>query len=445
MVRSRIMYFFDKKTTILTGVIVLLLLARITILPLSPPGFYSDEAATGAHVVAMVKHHTNAQGQSWPLFSKSLGGGFTTPVYLYPLSIWASLFGVSELALRAFSQFVTIFTIITVGASIYLWLGKKAGLIAMIVALALPWGWLQGSIAWDPVMVPLFIAITFFGFSLLVQRTSLRLRLTGMILLPLSLILLAYVYPPYWVVAPLLFISMYSFLIVKKYLSYPAALSSTVATLTLVIPLLLFIVSPDTLTRSSTVSIFYHANLLEAMGLFIRNIILLSQPFFLFIFGDFNVRQSIGYQGMLGLGAVAPIIILIVIAVKKIGNKALNFLTKQELLLIGIAAMGYLLSLFGSALTNEGQPQSLRSCGAWPFAVVIITIGWLVILRQHRQWLKQVTITIFIMATIAYMIDLAYVFPTSSGKFFDTVERSKILSHQTIRYPELALQYYNTR
>src|SRR5680860_979184 len=81
--------FSDKISTGLVIVIFMLVLMRVFILPLSPPGFYIDEAASGAHVVAMVTNYTNAHGQAWPLFSQSLGGGFTTPIYLYPLSIWA--------------------------------------------------------------------------------------------------------------------------------------------------------------------------------------------------------------------------------------------------------------------------------------------------------------------------------------------------------------------
>ncbi len=146
--------FSDKISTSLIIAILLLILMRIFILPLSPPGFFKDEAASQAHVVMMVKNHTNTAGQSWPLFSQSLGGGFTTPVYLYPLSAWAMIFGSSNISLRAFSQFATVIAILFVALGMRLWLGKRSGLIALAVGLALPWNWLQGSIAWDPVMTP---------------------------------------------------------------------------------------------------------------------------------------------------------------------------------------------------------------------------------------------------------------------------------------------------
>ena len=419
--------FSDKVSTSLIIAILLLILMRAFILPLSPPGFFKDEAASQAHVVTMVENHTNTAGQSWPLFSQSLGGGFTTPVYLYPLSAWAMIFGSSNISLRAFSQFVTIIAILFVALGMRLWLGKRSGLIALTVGLALPWNWLQGSIAWDPVMTPLMASIAFFGFSILMNRTSPKSRFIGMCLLPASLVLMAYSYPPYWASAPILFLAAYLTLYFKKHISIKSIILSCITAAVLAIPLLLFILQPGTLDRTSNIGVFSNTTILGGTGLFIKNILLLINPIFLFIYGDSNNRHSVGIQGMLGVAALIPIIVLAWSVIKKYFQNKSNLFEKNEITLFVIGVCGFIISLIGSALTNEGQPHSLRSCGAWPFAIILITIGWNLILRQKQRWLKRVALTLFVIATLAYSIDLAYFFPNRSANDFDTPKQTILL------------------
>ncbi len=437
--------FSDKISTILTLAIFFLVLLRIVILPLSPPGFYVDEAATGAHVVAMVKHQTNAHGQSWPLFSPSLGGGFTTPVYLYPLSLWAAIFGLSELSLRAFSQFVTIIAILFIGLGIRLWLNKRAGLMAVVIGLALPWGWLQGSLAWDPVMAPLMVSLAFFGWSLLLTRKDKNNNRKGHIILILALILLAYVYPPYWVSAPLLLVAAYATLYFKKRVSVRQIIYAGLASAVLVLPLINFILQPNTLNRSSSVSIFHNTSFIQAVGKFIVNIAILINPAFLFINGDFNLRHSTGFEGMLGYGAIIPIVFIIYLLVSKKHNKSKKLLTANETFLAVVAVVGYLISIVGSALTIEGQPHSLRACGAWPFVIIILAVSWSAILRSKNQWLKYITVLVFIIGTMAYAVNLAIFYPATSASEFNVPERTKIFTNQPVQYLPLALQYYETR
>ena len=435
----------DKVLILLAISILILIGLRIAILPFSPPGFYVDEAATGAHVVAMVIHHTNAYGQAWPLYSQSLGGGFTTPIYLYPLSIWASIFGFSEVALRYFSQFVTIMSIIVIGVSMRLWIDKKAGLIAIIVGLALPWGWLQGSIAWDPAMVPLMISLAIIGWSLLMTRTTTKARLTGRILLPASLIGLAYLYPPYWVSAPIIFLATYFNLYIKKRISIRHIVYTLIGSIILSIPLINFILQPNTLLRSSNIGIFHGVSFIQSVEIFIDNILLFINPTFLFTYGDANLRHSTGYQGMLGLGALIPIVFLIWFAIEHYNKNKIKFLKPTEIFLVSAGLIGFIISLIGSALTNEGQPQSLRSCAAWPFAIIVITIGWCAITRYKNQWIKWFAIILFVIGTLAYASDLAFNFPNRGSSAFYVPERTNILNNQKTNYPDLVLKYYSTR
>jgi hypothetical protein len=420
--------------------IIALVGIRIAILPFSPPGFYIDEAATGAHVVSMLEHGTNAHGQTWPLFSSSLGGGYTTPIYLYPLTAWSALFGPSEVSLRYFSEFMTLLAVGFMALASSFWLGKRMALVAAIVGLALPWG----SLAWDPAMVPLLVAVSFFAFSALLFSRSRSLKITATILLPVTLIALAYVYPPARVTAPLLYLTFYVTLYLRKAMSLKVILLSAAAAFLLVLPLAAFMVQPDALDRTSTLSVFSHASLIEGIGKLGLNVLLLLNPVFLFLVGDLNLRHSTYFQGMLGLAALIPAIVLVVHAIK---NRRTQFSPRKKKLhlFILIACLGILFSILGSALTSEGQPHSLRATAAWPFMVFAITLGWYFIFETKRRLLIYGAIAVFIIGTTVYAIDFAFYYPTRSAESFDVSAREKLVHGEQSDYPPMVLDYYKNK
>lgn len=436
-------------TRIFIIVIAILITLRIAILPFSPPGFFLDEAASGAHTIAMLTHWTNAHGEMWPLFSASLGGGYTTPIYLYPLTAWTVLFGTGEFALRLFSQITTIGAILLLGWSLRLWLEKKTAYIAVVTGLALPWGWLQGSLAWDPALIPLVVSLAFYGFSLIWFASSARQKVIGHILLPTSLIALAYLYPPCRVTAPLLFASAYFLLYRYKHVSIRSIAIMGLYSALLALPLLFFILQPEALARSREVSVFHNTPLLLGIGHVITNIALMINPVFLFIFGDPNLRHATGPQGMLGIAALLPLAVLARYAIKKHKKLPVKMPTqgdKQQRLLIIIALAGIGASILGSALTNEGQPHSLRASAAWLFVVVLLAIGWSMLWQSRQCWLKIMAIVLFVIGTLGYVADLAFFYPTRAAESFDASARTQIQDGQSpAGYPELSLDYYRTK
>lgn len=425
----------------LIAVICLLVVLRLVILTFSPPGFYVDEAATGAHVQAMVRHGTNAHGVSWPLFSESLGGGYTTPIYLYPLAAWGALFGTSELAIRAFSQVCTLLAVGILAWSLRYWLNKKAALVAAAVGLALPWGWLQGSLAWDPALVSLVVSIIFCSFTLLLFSRSRRARIAAAIALPAFLVGLAYLYPPCRLSAPLLYALLYGVLLYKKAVSWRLVILSSVGAAILAIPLALFMFEPAALGRSSAVSVFHDSSLLGGLLHAIGNLLLLLNPVFLFGVGDPNLRHSTGIQGMLGLAALLPLGALLYVGYKTLKQTSLAAIKRPLPLLALLSAGAIIISYLGSAFTGEGQPHSLRATAAWPFFVILITLGWLELQRRSRRLLVG-AITVAAITTLAYTADLAFFYPSRAASSFDADTRNALKSGQQIDYPELARKYY---
>lgn len=443
------MLHYLTRTRTLVVVIITLIILRIITLPLSPPGFFLDEAASGAHVIAMLANWTNAHGEFWPLFSSSLGGGYTTPIYLYPVTLWAALFGTSELALRLFSQVATIGAVLLLGWSLRLWLDKKAAYAAVIIGLALPWGWLQGSLAWDPALIPLVMSLSFYAFSLIWFALSYRYKIIGHVLLPTSLVALAYLYPPCRVTAPLLYVGAYYLLYRYAHISLRHLLIVGAYSALIALPLLVFILQPEALARSREVSVFHDTPLLFGIGHVIANIFLMINPVFLFIFGDPNLRHATGYQGMLGVAAVLPLAVLAWHSIgifKHASTKSLSKSQSRQKILIVIAAAGVIAGILGSALTNEGQPHSLRASAAWLFIVILLAVGSTMIWRSRRRWLKISAVAIFTIGTSAYAVDLTLFYPSRAAESFDASVRAEIQQGQSpAGYPDLSLEYYRSK
>ena len=444
---SRLLTFFRKHWILMGGIIGIILL-RLLLLVITPPGFYLDEAAGGAHVITLLQHGTNAHGEAWPLFSASLGGGYTTPIYLYPLAAWVAIFGASEYALRAFSLFATILTAALIGYVLRKWFDNKTALIGVVVALTLPWGWIQGSVAWDPALVPLFIAGALASFSIAMKTAHSRRRIAAITVVGIVLILLAYLYPPCRVTAPLLLVTFYSILFWQKKLSMTYTLLVIPFFLVLCIPLLQFMLQPEALERSRQLSILYNTSIGDAILRGILNFSSMLSPQFLFITGDDNLRHATGIQGMLGLAALPPLIALAVAAIHFLKKRPryTQLLRNQEIFLVLISLLGIVFSLLGSALTTEGQPHSLRATAAWPFYALLIAIGWRQLLTFSPNYIKYTSLTLAVIATTYYIVDLATLYPQRSASSFDVSTRQDIEAGRVNQnYPSLSIDYYKNK
>lgn len=418
---------------------------RFALLFITPPGFYVDEAASGAHAIALLHHGTDAHGRPWPLFAASLGGGYTTPIYLYPLATWAAVFGSNEVALRGFSLFITLLSCAMIGLAVRRVLGStQLGLAACLTGLTLPWGWIQGSLAWDPAMVPFFVALSIWMFTILLTTNHRRSHVAAAIILPLSLIALAYVYPPCRVTAPLLLLGYYTILFWRGNVRLRHIIAVAAGSLVLVLPLAAFMFQPDAMARSQTLSVFHDGELASGTASLLLNFLSLMNPIFLFVTGDANLRHSTGVQGMLGLGAIMPLGLLAGAALRHNDWRKILRHPSAPHLLGCVALFGIFVSFLGSALTAEGQPHSLRATAAWPFFVILITLGWCVIITMPRR-VGHAALVITACAVLLYVGDLVFLYPRRAAMSFDTSQRQAITNGQPTGYPDLARNYYRWR
>jgi hypothetical protein len=432
----------------LVGAIITLVVVRLALLPHTPPGFYVDEAAGAAHAKAMLENGTNAHGGSWPLFSESLGGGYTTPVYLYPLTEWARIFGLSETSLRYFSQMMTLAAIGLLAVGARYWLGTRFALTLAVVGLALPWGWLQGSLAWDPALVPFLISLAFLSFSVLLYSARPQHRWLAAAGLPLALVGLAYLYPPCRATVPLLALGFYGLLLRRRVIPPWWVGVSVVVTAALALPLLNFLDTPEARSRSAMLSVYTNASAWDGTMHVLSNFRQLLSPVFLFLEGDPNLRHSTGRQGMLGMASAIPALVLLAYTAHLLLRwwHRRDTRTREPLqpasLLIVVALGGAAAGLLGSALTYEGQPHSLRGCAAWPFLAILLAIGWTVLLRSVGRDVTVLVLAAFVLSTAAYALDLATGYRDRSAIWFDVPAREQLTRGDLGNYPEPAVSYY---
>ena len=413
---------FPSRLVQLAAIPILILLAlHGFILNVMPP-LYIDEIATSAHTQSMLARGTDFNNNRLPLMSSSFGGGYTTSTYLYPLVAWSSVFGTSDQAIRAFSQFVTILAVVCIAASLYLWLGKRAGYIGLLVGLTLPWVWLNGSLAWDPAITPLYVSIAFLLFTLLARKELSSTKRSVLIsLLTFSLVLAAYSYPPARVGAPLLLLGALGYFAKYKLLNWRLVLVVALTSVVVSLPLLAFILSPGSLGRSAELSVFSGASIIDGLNAVVQNIGKLLNARTLFLDGDSNLRHSTGVQGMLGLSSLIALGGIVYAFILRFKRGETNSVLNR---LLAISILAIVAGLLGSALTSEGQPHYLRATTAWPFFVILISIGWLYIMKLPQYWSQLLVLTAAVLVSL-YIFDLSVNYPDRAESWFGAEARTE--------------------
>jgi hypothetical protein len=343
-------------------------LPRFFYLETSPPGFYTDEAASATQALCISQGGYDFYGQFLPLFPKGFeGGGVFTPFYIYGEILWTKLFGPSITAFRSFPAFITCLTIFALYVFVKNKANKPIALYVVFIASLMPWAFQFSRIAWDP---PL--ATFFFVSALAVLFSQKKLWLTG-ILFAFAM----YSYPPMRISVPLFLLMIPSIGLVKK--------CQIVGWMSLAsIPLLLQYLDPNFMSHAKDLAIWSNPSLnpypqlglLGFVQLFFENMTSHFTGTFLFNRGDANLRSSIQSFGMLSLVdkfalLSVPISYLIFWIRRASSNKPAIFLLPDQSELLKIAFLGVIVNIIPAALTIEGNPHALRAIGAWPFFAIL--------------------------------------------------------------------------
>lgn len=432
-------YFF-----LLSLLIFLAIISRFIGLESSPPGFYADESATAAQILCVSQTGHDIQGTKFPLFSPVLGGGHTTPGFIYGGSLWVKLFGGSIYSLRAFVSFIVLLTILGsfYFASLF---AERSLLIYILLSLSLSsWGFHFSRVSWDPPLMPLFLMWGLY-FFFKCPKNSTRYFLLSAFCIALSL----YSYPPARLQVPLLFSFIfcyqYSRLGLKKITVY-----STLVTL-FSIPLIYKTLTGELFYRVKSVSLFTKGflenhggyTIQNALALYFKNFLAYFSPKLYFVEGDPFIRHSITLLGLLNYAEIISIFCLLYFLLK--GQARYKNLSAQTKSLITISMVGVLSAFLTAATTNEYHPHTLRAIGAWPFLSILM--GMLVgYVNLKSKVIKLITPIL----VLAYLVNGYWVYskkyPVQAASSFDTeiVEKAKdnIQTIENMNYHSLSKNYF---
>ncbi len=442
---------------VLCGVLVI---GKFVGLVHTPPGFYVDEAVGAATIISVRETGKDLEGKSWPLYAKAAGGGYVTPAFLYGGVAWSALFGDSEYAYRAFATFTTVVAVALLALVLYLWFGGDTALVGALIGLVIPWSWHQGQLAWDPSLVPMWVAASLAGWSLLLMR---RWSLGYVLLLAAGLLGLAYTYPPSRFAAVGLVVvsgvSLWRAFPAKR----PVLMTSAVGLAVAAIPLLLFVLTPEARKRSDLLTTWgegarAYADIEttgQAIILTINNFIGLLAPAFLFTEGDPNLRHNAN-TGLLGsVGLVVVIMFTFLWLQGRIRPVRASQVPKRRhnrLWLTVFCGVGVSLGILGSALTWEAQPHSLRAVTVWPLMVVGLAGMWSYI-RNCSLPLAHTTLMLVIGAASLFFWRYYTTYNQSAAIWYDTevagmlAERARqgTLPDAPLYYEPFGQQYYILR
>lgn len=324
---------------------------------------WCDEAEVHAHIESMIAAGQDSHGNPHPLYAQE-GKGLVTFTYLYPMQFLCRMFGKSVGSTRLIQQLLYILSSFLLAFSVKEWGGgARRFWCVLIVALTLPWGFVQVNRIWDPAIVPVYFGIAFWFVTKVLRAGPEGAKTRHVAGAAVSLVLLAILYPPNRIPAVwlwlCLFVSAWREGRVTPRQLVLAVVFSVLAALPLVYA---FFFYPGFNSRPLDLFVFHGRPFGAALLQMAQSFASLFNADFLFATGDRIYRHSLPVFGMLGPLSIVPV---------------WTFLRRGRFerpfsLMAGVIAMTYLSVSF----TFDYTPHSLRSCLAWMPWAVLLGWGW---------------------------------------------------------------------
>lgn len=361
-----------RNTFILLGITLIIVCCRIISIWYTPD-IFDDEFHILNHMQSILSTGYDMNGNYMPLFPL-VGWGRGTYTYLYPMMMLLSLVGVSPVRARFMQQVLTMMACLLVALGVKLWSeDRRMFWITFFTGLMLPWGFVQANRIWDPSFVPVYFALHFFFFMLLMRCKEMASKKTYVycIIAFSSLVLMATVYPSARIPAVAMWIYSLTWLMKEKKIGKGQVIAIVLVSIVSALPLAINLLDPGFNSRSRDLLVFnQEGTLYQNCFLFFKNFAKLCSPEFLFVSGDQIYRHSLPIWGMLRTLSIVPIIALA-------RNKNNSTLVKYMFLCV-------VMTFISVALTYDYQPHGLRSCTAWMPFVILISSGWDVFFKTQR-------------------------------------------------------------
>lgn len=384
-----------------------------------PVGLHRDEAFLGYNGYSILKTGKDMSGDILPIHLKSFL--YSPAGYSYATIPAISVFGLNEFSVRLASALFGIFTIPILFLFVISVFSRHphSNSIALLSAFFLsvsPWHINLSRTATENTIVVFFIMCGIYVFNKWVFVQKLQFLLLSYALLALTL----FIYQ-----APRAFLPLFvPFLLHAAYLKNRARVlfPFLLFIVTIVIPILIILISPNLSLRLTSVSIFnagqtqltidesiredgvsnisakvsrsFHNKLLGYSDQFLKNYFSHFTYSFLFTDGGFPERYKIPNMGLLYLLDL-PILLFGCFVILKKDKKNAYFL------------LGWIsIAFVGSGLTSDDIPNLQRTLQAAPAIYCILAYGWIDLYIRIRN--IQTKKVFFFVCAVLYILSISY-------------------------------------
>jgi hypothetical protein len=355
-------------------------------------------------------------GNSYPLFTKALGGGYSTGPFLYGELLWTSFFGNSVYAFRSFLACITTLTLFFLFDGLRKCVSLRVAMIALLIGSLSPWVFQFARIAWDPPLAPFFLV---FGLWCLDLKNRFNWILGG-----LAIALASYSYPPCRIQALIILLALpgRSWKNKAKVIGVFSLASVPIFYRAWVDPWFTARGKMLLLNSDYTMNPFRDDGFFMLTFDFIKQFFEHLTPEFLVLKGDHNLRHSTEVVGELSY----PEALLIYASPfiwfwMWLRHKKVVFNPMVVFAVMGIAS-----GIIPGALTWESVPHALRIIGAWPFFAMLGALTLDCVYREAREaygkraiyGVKGILLTLGLWFALVYFPYYFEEYPTASLAWF---------------------------
>lgn len=338
----------------------------------SPPGFYIDEATAALNAICTREAGTGFMGDRHPLFVENLGGATTSPPFRYLEAGWTWLFGNRPESLRGM---VALFSVLSIAFFFLLaqtLLGRSFAAFATLIYAASPQCFHFARVAWDSGLQNTFLLA---GLYFLLRPAHRAAGIAAGFLLGIAM----YCYGAARLQVPLLVVGLLCIPSLRQRIGARRLGEAAVAGALTLLPLVAFTLFGRGLNRMGQVGLFAPGYLSEvgvsgAFKKFFANIVDYFRPSYLFARGDFNLRHSTRFFGVLGWLDVLGLACGLAVLWRRRGSGNPETPVPSRDGVPTFAILGILTGLLPGILTWDSIPHALRATGAVPFYSLLT--GW---------------------------------------------------------------------
>lgn len=419
---------------LLIGVLVVATFLRLWKLDQVPVSVFGDEIDVGLQASSILTTGKDYMSNSVPVLFQSFSE-YRLPMQLYLDAPFVGLLGLNEWGVRMPNVLFGLITLVSFYYLIRHLFGQKLAIISTAFLTISPWHLTFSRQANDSGMLSPFLILGTLFFvkgmkdykKLVISAAFFSLGIyayaTATLLIPLYVLALVIIYRKQvfkYPLTKLVWVGLVGLIIVSPYVkaSFDGRTTSRFAYISGTSQKIVFeeVDSNRQWSDSTLTKLIYNNKTVFAEGV-ARRYIQSFSPFFLFVTGDPNLRQSIGSVGELYYFDLILILIGLTVIIKKFDDKS-----SEEKLPYYLFGTWLLLAPFPSALTHDGANHASRLLPMLFPLIIFSAIGFDQLLNYANSQKRKIVFFIFTLLMILNITKFIHryfvIWPNYSWRFW---------------------------